>query len=246
MGGRKSYSYTAVLGGGDRVKQSLNEVQTKIIGGDFDSAVKAAVKVIAVSDPGMCSIIYTLKLAKVGFDIYNVAESEYRQTGDYDSALSNAIIKAVGLELSGSGEMLINSAVKICWDGTKSAAGVQESHTEIDELVVNSITNVLVSKVTGGEPDFESFIIDSCSNAMSMLLETEVKSKEHGAAFLSRSYVEQRILEKMLKAASGEVAKVLVNRLVDEGFPAKAVPDKVLKTILEQALNDSIDNIASS
>lgn len=246
MGGRKSYSYTAVLGGGIGVKQGLGEVQTKITSGDFNSAVRTAVRVIAVSDPGTRSVLFTLKLAKVGFDIYSMTEAEYSRTGDYDSALASSIAKVVGRELAGSGEPLVNEAVKICWDGLKVAGGIQESHTEIDELVVNSITNVLMTKATGGELDFPSFLVDTCSNAVDMLFETTVKSKEHEAAFLGRSYEEQKLIERMLRAASNEVAKALIDRLVDEGFPEKTVPDKILKSILEQALNDSIDKITSS
>jgi hypothetical protein len=246
MGGRKSYSYTAVLGGGSGVKQGLNEVQTKITSGDYNDAVKAAVKVIAISDPGTRSIIFTLKLAKVGFEIYSSADAEYQRTGDYESALTKAIFDVVGNELAGSGEPLVNAAVKVCWDGVKSAAGIEESHTEIDELVVNSITNVLMTKAMGSDVDVQSFLADSCSNAVGMLFETEIKSKEHEGAFLSRSYEEQKLIERMLKNASGEVAKALVNRLIDEGFPAKTIPDKVLKSILEQALNDTIDKVTSS
>jgi len=182
----------------------------------------------------------------VVFEIYSATNAEYRLTGDRDSALAKAALGIIGQELSGSGEQFVTEVVKICWDSVKTTAGYQTSQTEIDELVVNSIMNVLVTKGTGDDVDPPSFLADSCSSAVGMLFEATVRSKEYESKFLGRDYNEQKIIEGLFKDLSGQLANAFIGRLVDENFSSKALPDKMLNQIMKQVLNESINSITSS
>jgi len=246
MGGRKSYSYVPVLGDGASVKDGLKSLQTKITDGKYNDAVSVAARVIAVSEPGTRSLFLSLRLAKVGYQLYSVAEKEYNETGDYRSALAHALIKETLHEFTESDPSLVEEGVKICWDRLKDEMGISIAHEEIDDLVVNSIVNVLnnASGVKGF--DYGSFLEDACENGIKMLFDAEVGSKENKDALLGRSYQEQKEFEKMLKGASGELAKEIVSRIMNDKESKEDMPEKITKSILEQVLNEAIDKYTSS
>lgn len=240
MGGRKDYSYTSVLGNSAGVSEGVKTIQTYLATGNIDQVSSMAIKVIASSDPGMQSLLFSLKLARIGYRVYSLTEDEYSRTGDYDNALAHAIIKVASRELTNSDRFLVEEGMKICWERLKAESGFKITHSEIDDFVVNVSTDVIISLVHGQSITYHDFANKIVSESFKMLFTATLESKEVKAVKLNLPYEDQRRLESNLHLLSDDVSISLLSMLVKQNDDLNSLPDEMVKSLISRVLNDAI------
>ena len=246
MGGRKDYQYSSFLGSSVGVQEGIKTIQTTLDAGDFEKASLTAIKVIAASDPGIRSVLFSIKLAKIGFEVYTIAEKEYSKTGNYEEALEHAIVRIAERELTNIGRSLVEEGMGVAWERIKSAQGITIAHTEIDDFVVDVSTNVLMSLASGQTIDQSYFLKEVYSTSVKMILNATIDSKETKASKLNLPYEDQKRLEMTLKNYSINVADRLFDTIIEDKYDVNSVSDEVIKSLIQQVLNEVIEDIESA
>jgi len=240
MGGRTGYSYTSVLGESAGVIEGVKNIQTYLAIGNFERVSSMAIKVIASSDPGMQSLLFSLKLARIGYRVYSLTVDEYSRTGDYENALTHAIIKVASRELTNSDRFLVEEGMKICWERLKVESGFKITHSEIDEFVINVSTDVIISLVHGQKITYHDFANKIVSESLKKLFTATLESKEIKAAMLNLPYKDQKRLESSLHYISDEVSTSLLSTMVKQNDYLDSLPDEMIKSLISRVLNDTI------
>ncbi|MCQ1535357.1 hypothetical protein FTO70_06560 [Methanosarcina sp. KYL-1] len=144
MGGRKSYSANALLGSGRATNQRVEKLQSTLKEEDNEKAVLQLLQVLASSDPALSTILLTAKILTLAYKIYTEVESEYKESGDYATAVPNAILKVAGDSIGNKKQIIIENGVKICWNKVKEENDIDVKNSEVDEVVTSVATETIL------------------------------------------------------------------------------------------------------
>ena len=144
MGGRKSYSANVLLGNGRATNQSIEKLQSTLKEEDNTKVVLQILQVLATSDPALRTVFLTAKILTLAYKIYTEAESEYNESGDYATAVQNAILKVAGDSIGNKNEIIIENGVKICWNRIKDENDIEIKNSVVDEVVTSVATETIL------------------------------------------------------------------------------------------------------
>jgi hypothetical protein len=147
MGGRKGFDSKVVFGQSKSVEENISKLQSTLQDGDNEKTVLQALKVLAVSDPAIRTVLLTAKVLKLAYEIYSETEKEYEKTGDYDSAVSSAVVKVVGRTIGDKKEIIIENGIKICWNEVKQENCIETSNNEVDAIVTSVFSDVIMETI---------------------------------------------------------------------------------------------------
>ena len=147
MGGRKGFDSNVVFGQSKSVEENISKLQSTLQDGDNEKAVLQALKVLAVSDPAIRTILLTAKILKLAYDIYSKIEEEYEKTGDYDSAVSSAVVQVVGRTIGDKKDVIVENAIKICWNRVKDDNSIETRNNEVDAMVTSVFSEVIMEAI---------------------------------------------------------------------------------------------------
>lgn len=147
MGGRKGFDSNVVFGQSKSVEENISKLQSTLQDGDNEKAVLQALKVLAVSDPAIRTILLTAKILKLAYEIYSKTEQEYEKTGDYNSAVSSAVIQVAGRTIGDKKEIVIENGIKICWNRVKEENSIETRNNEVDAIVTSVFSEVIMEAI---------------------------------------------------------------------------------------------------
>ena len=147
MGGRKGFDSKVVFGQSKSVEENISKLQSTLQDGDNEKAVLQALKVLAVSDPAIRTVLLTAKILKLAYEIYSKTEQEYEKTGDYNSAVSSAVIQVAGRTIGDKKEIIIENGIKICWNKVKEENGIETRNNEVDAIVTSVFSEVIMEAI---------------------------------------------------------------------------------------------------
>ena len=143
MGGRKGFNSAVILGQSKPVKENINGLQLTLQNGDNEKAVLQAIKVLAVSDPAIGTILLTTKALKLAYEIYTKTEEEYEKTGDYNVAVSSAVVQVAGRVIGDKKNIIIENGVKICWNKIKDENNIFINNSDVDNIITSALSEVI-------------------------------------------------------------------------------------------------------
>ena len=145
MGGRKDYESIKVVGSNRfQIRQDLDGLKTDFNSQDTTKAVNQLLTLAIHSDQTLQTISVSLKLIKLAYEIYKLADEEYQETGDFDTALTNAVITVIKQKFENKKQIIVEEAVKLCWNEVKERNNITSPAIEVDEIVVYSVTEALL------------------------------------------------------------------------------------------------------
>ena len=147
MGGRKGFDSKVVFGQSKSVEENISKLQSTLQDGNNEEAVLQALKVLAVSDPAIRTILLTAKILKLAYEIYSKTEQEYEKTGDYNSAVSSAVIQVAGRTIGDKKEIVIENGIKICWNRVKEENSIETRNNEVDAIVTSVFSEVIMEAI---------------------------------------------------------------------------------------------------
>lgn len=147
MGGRKGFDSKVVFGQSKSVEENISKLQSTLQDGNNEEAVLQALKVLAVSDPAIRTVLLTAKILKLAYEIYSKTEDEYEKTGDYNSAVSSAVIQVAGRTIGDEKEIIIENGIKICWNNVKEKNGIETRNNDVDAIVTSVFIEVIMEAI---------------------------------------------------------------------------------------------------
>lgn len=147
MGGRKGFDSKVVFGQSKSVEENISKLQSTLQDGDNEKAVLQTLKVLAVSDPAIRTVLLTAKILKLAYEIYSKTEQEYEKTGDYNSAVSSAVIQVAGRTIGDKKEIIIENGIKICWNKVKEENSIETRNNEVDAIVTSVFSEVIMEAI---------------------------------------------------------------------------------------------------
>lgn len=147
MGGRKGFDSKVVFGQSKSVEKNISKLQLTLQDGNNEEAVLQALKVLAVSDPAIRTVLLTAKILKLAYEIYSKTEDEYEKTGDYNSAVCSAVIQVAGRTIGDEKEIIIENGIKICWNNVKEKNGIKTRNNDVDAIVTSVFLEVIMEAI---------------------------------------------------------------------------------------------------
>ena len=147
MGGRKDFDSKVMFGQSKPVEENISKLQSTLQDVDNEKTVLQALKVLAVSDPAIRTILLTAKILKLAYEIYSKTEQEYEKTGDYNSAVSSAVIQVAGRTIGDKKEIIIENGIKICWNKVKEENSIETRNNEVDAIVTSVFSEVIMEAI---------------------------------------------------------------------------------------------------
>ena len=147
MGGRKDFDSKVMFGQSKPVEENISKLQSTLQDVDNEKTVLQALKVLAVSDPAIRTILLTAKILKLAYEIYSKTEQEYEKTGDYNSAVSSAVIQVAGRTIGDKKEIVIENGIKICWNRVKEENSIETRNNEVDAIVTSVFSEVIMEAI---------------------------------------------------------------------------------------------------
>lgn len=148
MGGRKSYSSQNIVGSNRlEIRQDFQNLESDFKRQDTSKAINQLLTLAIHSDQTLQTISVSLKLIKLAYEIYRLTEEEYERTGDFDTALTNAVLTVIKQKMRNKKQIVIEEAVKFCWSEVKEKYNISSPATEVDEIVIYSVTEALLESI---------------------------------------------------------------------------------------------------
>lgn len=148
MGGRKDYSSKSVVGSNRlEIRQDIDNLKLDFKQQDTSKAVNQLLTLAIHSDQTLQAISISIKLIKLVYKIYQLTEEEFEVTGNFDTALSNAILTVVEQKLENKKQIIVEEAVKFCWNEVKDKYNISSPTSEIDKIVIYSVTETLLESI---------------------------------------------------------------------------------------------------
>lgn len=147
MGGRKSYGSEVVLGESGSVNKEKDRLRSEAESGNDKEVSLQVLNLLISSDQTIKTIILTMKILALAYEIYCRTEEEYSKSGDYTVALCNAFFKTIGNKIEGSKQIIIEEGVKICWNLVAEKNNVQTRNEYSDLIISSTISELFVESL---------------------------------------------------------------------------------------------------
>lgn len=145
MGGRKDYPVKNIVGSTkSEIRQDISNLELNLSQQDNSKALEQLLTLAIHSDQTLQTISISIKLVKLAYEIYDRTEKNMQAGDDFETALTNAIFTVVEQKLVDKKQIIIEEAVKLCWSGVKDKYDINSRTNEVDEIVINSVTQVLL------------------------------------------------------------------------------------------------------